>query len=158
MKKFFILGAFLCGILGFQQAEARGSRNNCCQDRCCKQEQCRPERCQPEECCAEEATGECYCEYVRYEPRHYTTTRCVEEQVPCPRTCCRYVPEYYEVQKCRYVPEYYCETKCRMKPEYYEVCDYKCVKRTICEPQCEYVPKYYWKHSCCNSHDGGMRR
>lgn len=102
--------------------------------------------------CREQPTGQCYCQYVRYEPRPYTTTRCVEERYNCPKTCCRMVPEYFQVQKCRYVPEYYCETRCKQVPQYYEVQECKTRYKTICEPQCDYVPKYYWRcenKPCC---------
>lgn len=131
MKKWFVIGAFLCGILGVQTSYAQcGGRQS---DACC-----------------DKPTGECYCKYVRYEPCYYTTKRCIDEQVPCVKRCCRMKPEYYQVRCCRMVPEYYYVTKCRQCPEYYDVTEYKCQKKVICEPQCKYVPKYYWKRTCCN--------
>lgn len=143
MKKWFIIGAFLCGILGVQSVDAgyygyRGygygnSSNMGFGD----------------SCCGESPTGDCICRYVRYEPCYYNTSRCVDEQVPCVKQCCRYRPEYYQVQRCRYVPQYYCETRCRQVPEYYNVTEYKCCKRVVCEPQCRYIPRYYWKRTCC---------
>lgn len=104
--------------------------------------------CPPEHACADQACNECWCLYCRYEPCYYTTKRCIEEQVPCKRKCCRYVDRYYQVQRCRYVPQYYTETCCRKEPEYYEVDECKTCKRWVCEQQCQYVPKYYWKHIC----------
>ena len=98
--------------------------------------------------CEDQATGDCYCKYVKYEPCYYTTKRCVQEQIPCTKKCCRYVDQYYEVKKCKYVPEYYTETKSCKVPEYYEVPDCKTCTKTICEKHCKYVPKYYWKHTC----------
>ncbi len=98
----------------------------------------------------DQATGECYCLYVRYCPRYYTTQKCVEEQIPCTKTCCREVPEQYEVKRCRMVPEYYTECCTRMRKETYEVPDCKTVKKMVCEEHCEYVPEYYWKHTCGN--------
>ena len=93
-------------------------------------------------------TGECYCKYVEYQACPYTTTQCVEEKIDCPRRCCRYVPQYYQVQCCRYVPQYYSVTKCRQVPEYYTVMDCKTRCKRICIPQCRYVPRYYWKAEC----------
>lgn len=98
--------------------------------------------------CGEQNTGDCWCKFVRYKPCYYTTTRCIEEQVPCYKKCCRYVPQNYEVQRCRYVPQYYTETCCRQVPEYYDVCEYKCCKKYVCDKHCKYVPEYYWKHVC----------
>lgn len=134
MKKLFLIGAFLLGIFTVQNAYSQQYGQIPGGDPCCEQ-----------------ATGQCYCLFVRYEPSYYTTRRCVDEQIPCTKKCCRMVPQYYEVQRCRYVPEYYCETKCRMVPEYYDVPDTKCCKRVICEPQCQYIPRYYWKYVCGDS-------
>jgi hypothetical protein len=135
MKKLFLIGAFLLGIFsvnGYSLGFFGGGGGDCC-----------PQPCgQP--------TGECYCLYVDYQPCYYTTKRCIEEQIPCSRRCCRMVPQYYQVQRCRYVPEYYCDTQCRYVPEYYDVPETKCCKRIICEPQCRYVPRYYWKHVCAD--------
>jgi hypothetical protein len=126
--------------------------------------QCCPTPCQP---ACEEPCGECYCKYVTYDQKCCYKQRCVEECIPCPKTCCQYVPEYYnvqrcryipqyycvQVQKCRYVPEYYCEQKCRYVPQYYCVEDYKTCKKYFCEPEYYSVPRYYWKYECrpnCN--------
>lgn len=136
MKKWFVIGAFLCGILGAQTMFAGNmNMNGSGSGQCC-----------------DEPTGECYCKYVRYEPCYYNTYRCEDEWIPCEKKCCRYVDEEYEVQKCRYVPEYYTVKCCRKVPEYYCTTEHKCRKKQICEPQCKYVPKTYWKHSCgCNT-------
>lgn len=145
LKKVGFIGALLVGIFTFPSLFAQ-----CCPTAC------------PPACPQDEACGECYCKYVRYEPQCCYKQRCVEECIPCPKTCCRYVPEYYDVQrcryipqyycvqvqKCRYVPEYYCEQKCRYVPQYYCVQDYKTCKKIICEPEYTYVPRYYWKHEC----------
>ncbi len=130
MKKFLLLGAFLLTVFTVQKGYSQG----CCDTSCCEEQAC----------------NECYCLYVRYEPCYYNTKRCIEEQIPCCKRCCRYVPKYYQVQRCRYVPEYYTETCCKQECEYYDVQEYKTCKKTICEPQCKYVPKYYWKHTCGN--------
>lgn len=98
--------------------------------------------------CGDQAVGDCWCMYVHYEPCYYTTKRCVEEQVPCKKRCCRMCDKYYEVQRCRMVPEYYTETICRQEPEYYEVDDCKTCQKWVCDQHCEYVPRYYWKHVC----------
>lgn len=98
--------------------------------------------------CEDQACNDCWCLYCHYEPCYYNTRRCIEEQVPCKRKCCRYVDRYYQVQRCRYVPQYYTETCCKKEPEYYEVDECKTCKRWVCEQQCQYVPKYYWKHIC----------
>lgn len=131
MKKLFLIGAFLLGLFTVQNIYSQeplvNYGNAPCEDQPC---------------------GECWCRYVRYTPCYYTTKRCVEEQVPCCKKCCRYVPQYYSVQCCRYVPQYYPVQRCRYVPEYYDVQEYKCCKKTICEPCCKYVPKYYWKRTC----------
>jgi hypothetical protein len=98
--------------------------------------------------CGDQRTGDCWCRFVHYQPCYYTTQRCVEEQVPCQKRCCRMVPKYCEVQKCRYVPQYYCETICKQEPEYYCTTEYKCCKKWVCDRHCKYVPTYYWKHLC----------
>ena len=98
--------------------------------------------------CEDQRLDDCWCLYVHYEPCYYTTKRCVEEKIPCKKRCCRYVDQYYEVDRCRYVPQYYKETKCRKVPEYYEVDDCKVCKKEVCDTHCKYVPKYYWKHVC----------
>lgn len=128
MKKLFLIGASVFSIFAAQNISAM----DCC----------------PSQDCCEQPCGECYCRYVRYQPCYYTTTRCVQEQVPCTRKCCRYVQVPYQVQRCTYVPQYYCETRYRCCPEYYDVPDCKCVTRTICEPQVRYTPKYFWKREC----------
>ncbi len=97
---------------------------------------------------ADQATGDCWCMYVHYKPCYYTTKRCVEEKIPCKKTCCRQVDQYYEVDRCRWVPEHYTETCCKKVPEYYEVDDCKICQKVVCDQHCEYVPQYYWKHVC----------
>lgn len=98
--------------------------------------------------CQDTACNDCWSLYCHYEPCYYTTKRCVEEQVPCKKRCCRMCPKYYEVTRCKYVPQYYTETVCCQEPEYYDVDDCKTCKRWVCERQCKYVPQYYWKHTC----------
>jgi hypothetical protein len=100
--------------------------------------------------CEDQPMGECWCLMVHYEPRYYTTQRCVEELIPCKKKCWRKVPQCYEVQRCRMVPQYYTETCTRYVDECYEVDDCKCCKKTVCDEHCEYVPCYYWKHVCEN--------
>lgn len=102
----------------------------------------------PDQPCGDKPTGECYCMYVHYEPCYYQCPRTVCEQIPCKRKCCRYVPQYYEVEKCRYVPQYYKETYCRQCPEYYYVDECKTCEKVVYDTKCEYKPCYYWKHSC----------
>jgi len=126
MKKILTLSAMFFGLLMTQYGYAQDSA-----------------------CCPEEKpVGECYCLYARYEPCYSNCWKCVEEQVPCTKKCCRMVPKYYECQKCRYVPQYYTETRCKYVPEYYNVEECKTSKKWVCEKKCTYVPKYYWKHSC----------
>ncbi len=143
MKKFFQIGAVLCALLmspfaySQYQDTAGGAGANATNQQC-------PE----DHPCEDQACNECWCLYCHYEPCYYTTKRCVEEQVPCQKKCCRYVDKYYEVQRCKYVPQYYTETLCRKEPEYYDVTEYKCCKKWVCDKQCKYVPKYYWKHIC----------
>jgi hypothetical protein len=108
-------------------------------DQCCEQPQAAP---------CDQACNDCWCLYCHYEPCYYTTKRCVEEQIPCKKKCCRMVPQYYQVQRCKYVPQYYCETCCRQVPEYYDVDYCKTCKKWVCDQHCKYVPKYYWKHTC----------
>lgn len=98
--------------------------------------------------CKDESCNDCWCKFCHYEPCYYYTKRCVQEQIPCKKTCCRWCPKYYQVQRCRYVPQYYCETCCRNEPEYYEVDDCKTCTRYVCDKHCRWVPKYYWKHVC----------
>lgn len=116
----------------------------------------------PNACCdtradapCDQPVNDCWCRYVHWQPVYYKTARCVEEQVPCEKTCCRMVPKYFEVQRCKYVPEYYTETYCRYEPEYYCVPDCKTSYKTVYDQHCKYVPQYYWKHSCgdnsCNT-------
>lgn len=103
----------------------------------------------PADCpCPDQRCNDCWCLYVHYKPCYYTTQRCVEEMVPCKKTCYRQVPKYYQVQRCRMVPEYYNETCCKMECECYEVDDCKCVTKTVCDQHCQYQPQYYWKHVC----------
>ena len=96
----------------------------------------------------DQPVNDCWCRYVHWQPVYYQTQRCVEEQVPCQKNCCRMVPKYFQVQRCKYVPEYYSETYCRYEPEYYCVPDCRTVTRTVCDTHCKYVPQYYWKHTC----------
>lgn len=141
MNKLFLMGAVFLGVLvsmaGYadQYAPQYGSAVG-------------SEQCPPDQACGDTATGDCWCRYVHYEPCYYTTQRCVEERVPCTKTCTRYVPKYYQVQRCRYVPQYYCETYCKQEPECYQVEDCKIVQKTVCDQHCRYVPRYYWKHIC----------
>lgn len=133
MKKLFLIGAFLLSIFAIHNVYSYApnySGSGCYNE------------------CAEYPTNDCWCRYVRYKPCYYTTKRCITEQVPCVRKCCRYVPQYYQVQCCRYVPQYYCVTRCRKVPEYFCVQESKCCTRTVCEPQCRYVPEYCWKRVC----------
>ena len=134
MKKIFAMFACLFGV--FAVSNVYSQDGGCCAPACAPAAPC------------DQPAGECYCKYVHYQACPYTTTQCVCEQVPCPRQCCRQVPQYYQVQCCRYVPEYYSVTKCRSVPEYYTVCDYKTRTKQICIPQCRYVPRFYWKQEC----------
>jgi hypothetical protein len=152
MKKLLQLGAILCSFLitqslysqnngdynndyaanGAPAAAVAGNQGGCPEDHPC----------------GDQAVGDCWCLYVHYEPCYYQTKRCVEEQIPCKKRCCRMVERQCEVQRCRMVPEYYTETACYQEPEYYEVDDCKTCKKWVCDQHCEYVPKYYWKHVC----------
>ena len=102
--------------------------------------------------CEAQPTNECYCKYVTYEPKYSCVPRCVEDTIPCCKTCVRMVPETYCVQKCRMVPQYYTETCCRQRPEYYTVPYTKCCKRVVYDQKCDYVARYSWKHNAgdCN--------
>lgn len=111
------------------------------------QEACCPTQDQPAPC-ADQPTNDCWCRYCHMEPCYYCTKRCVEEKIPCKKTCCRMVPKYTQCQRCRYVPQYYCDTVCHMEPEYYEVDDCKVCQKWVTDQHCKYVPKYYWKHVC----------
>ncbi len=145
MRKLFQIGAVLFGILFIHTgvyAQDGYDANGCCPP--AEQQNCCPE----DHPCEDQPTNDCWCKYVHYEPCYYTTKRCIEEQIPCKKRCCRMVPKYYEVQRCKYVPQYYCETCCRQEPEYYEVDDCKTCKRWVCDQHCKYVPRYYWKHVC----------
>lgn len=106
--------------------------------------------CPQDHACGDQEVGECWCLMVHYEPRCYTTQRCVEEQIPCTKKCWRKVPQCYEVQKCKMVPEYYTETCTKYVDECYEVPDCKTVKKMVCDEHVEYCPSYYWKHICEN--------
>lgn len=166
MKKLLLLGALLCGLLttqatyadyygnqgyygnyrndGAQGYYGNNYRNDYRYDG--GQGQC----CPADHPCADQPVqSDCWVKYCHYEPCYYNVTRCIEEQVPCKRRCCRYVDQQYEVTKCRYVPQYYCVTCCRKVPEYYDVEDCKTCKRYVCERHCKYVPRYYWKHTGC---------
>ncbi|EFB41065.1 conserved hypothetical protein [Parachlamydia acanthamoebae str. Hall's coccus] len=98
--------------------------------------------------CGEYAVGDCYCLFVKYEPRYcnkyrcewdtqsYQVQRCRQVPETYQKTCCRYVPQYYQVDCVRYVPQYYCTTETRQVPRY------------VCDRECKYVPKYYYKRIC----------
>jgi len=149
MKKLLLLGALVCGLLTAQHTYADYYGNDGGQG---VQGQC----CPADHPCADQPVqSECWVKYCHYEPCYYNVTRCVEEQIPCKRRCCRYVDQQYEVTKCRYVPQYYSVTCCRKVPEYYDVDECKTCKRYVCDKQCKYVPRYYWKHVCgqpgCNN-------
>lgn len=158
MKKLLLLGALLCGLLTTQDTYAEYYGNDGVQgqryygnDGVQGQGQCPADHA----CADQPVQSECWVKYCHYEPCYYNTTRCVEEQIPCKRRCCRYIDQQYEVTKCRYVPQYYCVTCCRKVPEYYDVDECKTCKRYVCDKQCKYVPRYYWKHVCgqqgCNN-------
>jgi len=154
MKKLLQLGAIVCGLMMAQYTYADGayaSGNNYAAAGC-EQGQCPADH----PCDDQPVQSECWVKYVHYEPCYYTTCRCVEEQVPCTRKCCRWVDQQYEVTKCRYVPQYYTETACRKVPEWYDVQETKCCKRYVQDQHCKYVPRYYWKHTgsgqqCCTN-------
>jgi hypothetical protein len=130
MKKLILMAACAVSMFAVQGVHAWSRQyNNCGQ-------------------CCEYPCGECYCRYVSYQACPYYTTRCVEEKIPCSKTCYRSVPEYFQVTRCRYVPQYYCETKCRPRVECYQVPDCKSCYRTVCDQHCRYIPRYYWKREC----------
>lgn len=150
MKKLLQVGAILLGVLVAQvgfAAEPQPAQEQVYHDQDMSAQGC----CPADAPCADQATNECWCKYVHYEPCYYTTRRCVEEQIPCKRKCCRYVDKYYEVQRCRMVPQYYTETCCRKEPEYYYVDECKTCKKWVCDQHCKYVPTYYWKRTCGDS-------
>ncbi len=132
MKKLLLIGASLFGILTAQNVQADCGAGAC------------GDACAP----CEQPTGECICRHVRYQPCYYSTTHCYQEEVPCQKTCCRQVPQYYQVQKCRYVPEYYSVTCCRQVPEYYQVPYSYYVTKSYCVPHVRYTPQYFWKREC----------
>lgn len=136
MKMLLKLSAIVCGLFLASSAFADGGA-------CCAAQQ--PDNCQ------DQATGECWCKYVHWEACPYTTSRCVEVQVPCQRQCCRYVPRYCEVQCCRWVPQYCTVACCCYEPEYYCAPDCKTCTQTVCDTHCRYVPQCYWKKVCCQS-------
>lgn len=151
MKKVFQIGALVLGLcvaqLGF--SDYYGNNGGC--NPCAPQDQgqvIQDGACPQEGPCGDQSTGDCWCKYVRYKPCYYTTKRCVEEKIPCKKKCCRYVDQYYEVQKCRMVPEYYTEQACKKVPEVYYVDDCKTCKKWVCDQHVKYVPEYYWKHVC----------
>lgn len=140
MKRFLQLFTIMFGIFALQNGysvEAVRPQGYAVDQACPADHPCEDQKC-----------NDCWQKYCHYEPCYYTTKRCVEEQIPCKKRCCRMVPKYYEVKKCRMVPEYYTETKCCQEPEYYEVDDCKTVKKVVCDQHCKYVPKYYWKRVC----------
>lgn len=153
MKKLFLIGASLFSILTAQSLSAGlfgfggGGCNSCCQPSCCPTSCCQPcgDDCG---CPCDQPVGDCICKYVRYQPSYYSTTHCYQEAIPCSKTCCQMVPQYYEVQRCRYVPQYYSVTCCRQVPQYYQVPYNRYVTRTYCQPHVRYIPTYYWKREC----------
>lgn len=160
MKKLFQIGAVLCCMLLSQYGFAQ---NEPAQEQMMTQEAAAPSQsqdvheqvytdgqCPADHPCGDQPTGDCWCMYVHYKPCYYTTKRCVEEQIPCQKRCCRMVPKYYEVERCKMVPQYYTETICRQEPEYYYVQECKTCKKYVCDRHCKYVPEYYWKHVCGN--------
>jgi hypothetical protein len=151
MKKLLQLGAILCGLLMTQVTYADynngGYGNNYGGGYAAGQDQ-NGGGCPADHPCADQPCGsDCWVKYCHYEPCYYNVTRCIEEQVPCTRKCCRYVDQPYEVTKCRYVPQYYTVQCCRKVPEYYDVQECKTCKRYVCDRMCKYVPRYYWKHA-----------
>jgi len=153
MKKSLIISAFLCCFLITQAAVAQETQTTTPVENSAPA----PQKVASapttysngsDSSCCERPCGDCWCQYVRYEPRYYTTKHCVEERVPCTKQCCRKVPRYYQVERCRMVPEKYTETKCCYENEYYCVPDCKVCKKVVCEQKCEMVPKYYWKRTC----------
>src|SRR5947209_5537823 len=109
MKKLLQIGAVLFGLIMSANVSAMSANVSAYDNNTINVS---GDCCPPEQPC-EQPVNDCYCKYVRYKPCYYTVNRCIEEQVPCQRQCCRYVPKYYQVQRCRYVPQYYCETCCR---------------------------------------------
>jgi hypothetical protein len=142
MKKFIQLSAIFFGLIMSQNAYSQnyGDQSGCCApaaDTACQTQDCE---------CGDQYTLMCH-----QQPCYYNDWKCVEECVPCKRSCCRYVPKYYQVAKCRYVPQHYEETYCRYEKENYEVEDTRTCKKWVCEKKCKYVPRYYWKHTCNNT-------
>lgn len=144
MKKLIQLGAIFFGLLitfnaysqNYNSQPGYGAGN------CCPQESA---------CCEQTQDCECGDKWVlmcHQQPCYYNDWRCVEEKVPCTRTCTRYVPKYCEVDRCRYVPQHYKETLCRYEKECYQVEDCRTCKKWVCDQKCKMVPRYYWKHMC----------
>ncbi len=154
MKKLFQMGTIFLGILMTQGVYCQDDNNYSGQDYKGRGQDysqgysSQDQGCPADHPCEDQACNDCWCRYVHYEPCYYTTKRCVEEQIPCKKRCCRYVPKYYQVQRCRYVPQYYTETCCRQEREYYDVDECKTCQKWVCDQHCKYVPKYYWKHVC----------
>ncbi len=144
MKKLCLLGAFVLSIFTASSAYSACGAGGCGFSAPSFGDNCCAEPCAP---CAQ-ATGNCICQYVRYQPCPYTIKRCVQEQCPYTVRCCRMIPQYYQVQRCRMVPEYYNVTCCRQVPEYYDVQKCRTVCRTVCEQACTYKPVYFWKNEC----------
>jgi hypothetical protein len=156
MKKLFQLGAIFSALLFAQYTFAADCGNGACGAGGYGAVQGQQQECPADHAADDQAVAsDCWVKYVHYEPQYYTTQRCVEEQIPCTRRCCRYVDQEYEVTKCRYVPQYYTEKACRKVPDYYDVQEYKTCKKYVPEQHCRYVPRYYWKHACgqpdCNT-------
>lgn len=98
--------------------------------------------------CCERPCGDCYCLYCKYIPEYYNVQKCCYVPQYCYKKCCRYCPQYYQQQCCRYVPQYYCKTCCRYCPQYYYTCDCNYCPQYYCEKRCRYKPCYYYKHTC----------
>ena len=90
----------------------------------------------------------CYCPMVKYKPRYTCEKKCYTEAYQVPRTCTRYVPQYYTKTYCRQVPEYYTKTHCRQVPEQYTVCDTKYRTKYYTVTHCDYVPCKYVVKKC----------
>lgn len=157
MKKLLIMGAFFCSLFAVSNVNAGGwgygfNNNGGCGDCGCAApcNTCNTSCNTSCDCAApcDSKTGDCVCKYVHYQPYYYNVTRCYTEEIPCQRTCCQYVPQYYQVPCVRYVPEYYSVTRCRYVPQYYQVPYSTYRTRTYCEPHVNYTPVYYWKREC----------
>jgi len=98
----------------------------------------------------------CYKPYVYYTPKKHYQRQCCDVQVPCKKTCCRMVPQYYEQTHCKMVPQYYKTQHCKMVPEYYEVEDCKTCKQYYTTCSTSYEPHYFYK-KCCGYDNSGCQ-